>query len=154
MTKLCSLVLLRAVGGCLEGDGVTTPVDEAVPFFGAPQFSHIPPGPPPRPQTWVDGELFNGVVTPAHFDPASDPFDQLYTCGGNGMFLDDVPLISDSKPGDQDYNGGRWHLNVFVDGDSCDGTADGDGASSFNVADYVSTDVYFECPLLPVRRRN
>ena len=60
----------------------------------------------PRPQTWVDCERFDGVVTPANFDPESDPFDELYT-GGNG-FLDGVPLISESKPGDQDYNGGRW----------------------------------------------
>jgi len=35
----------------------------------------------PRPQTWVDGELFDGVVTPATFDPASDPFDQVYAGG-------------------------------------------------------------------------
>ena len=36
----------------------------------------------PRPQTWVDDELFNGVVTPATFDPESDPFDELYSCTG------------------------------------------------------------------------
>ena len=37
----------------------------------------------PRPQTWVDGKLLEGVVTPANFDPASDTFDERYT-GGNG----------------------------------------------------------------------
>ena len=30
-------------------------------------------GPLDRPQTWVDCELFKGVVTPATFDPESDP---------------------------------------------------------------------------------
>ena len=45
----------------------------------------------PRPQTWVDCTLFNGVVTPATFDPASDPFDELYA-GGNG-FKDGAPLM-------------------------------------------------------------
>ncbi len=39
-------------------------------------------GPRPRPQSWVDCELFAGVVTPATFDPESDPFDELY---GGGM---------------------------------------------------------------------
>ncbi len=57
-------------------------------------------GPRPRPQSWVDCELFAGVVTPATFDPESDPFDELYA-GGEG-FLDGVPLISEAKPGDQD----------------------------------------------------
>ena len=147
MTKLCSLLLLLAVVGCT--DGVTTPVDEAVPFLGAPQFSHQG-GPRPRPQTWVDGELFNGVVTPATFDPASEPFDELYECGVGGK--DGVPLVSESKPGDQDYNGGRWHLNVLKEGKSCDGTAD--RVEDLTLADFESTDMYFECPLLPVRRRN
>ena len=50
-------------------------------------------------------------MTPATFDPASDPFDELYT-GGNG-FLNGVPLVAESKPGDQDYNGGRWHKNAL-----------------------------------------
>ena len=55
-------------------------------------------GPRPRPQTWVDCELFDGVVTIATFKPPSEAFDELYT-GGNG-FLNGVPLISESGPGD------------------------------------------------------
>ena len=106
-------------------------------------------GPRPRPQTWVDGELFDGVVTPANFDPSSDPFDELYTCGVAGRFKSGVPLISESKPGDQDYNGGRWHLNVLKDGKTCDGTAD--RVENLNLGDFESTDTYFECPLLPRR---
>ncbi len=106
-------------------------------------------GPNGRPQAWVDGQLFDGVVTPAHFDPASEPFDELYTCDGVGMFKDGVPLISEAKPGDQDYNGGRWHLNIFIEGASCDGTAD--SVEDLTLADFESTDLYFECPLLPVR---
>lgn len=145
MKKLCSLMFLLAVGGCFESDGVTTPVDEAVPFLGAPQFSRARP----RPQTWVDGERFNGVVTPATFDPASDPFDELYT-GGNG-FLDGVPLISESKPGDQDYNGGRWHLNVLREDVDPDKYAEADRVEDLDLNDFESTGTYFECPLLPAR---
>ena len=105
--------------------------------------------PRPRPQTWVDHELFDGVVTPAMFDPASDPFDELYT-GGDG-FKDVVPLISESKPGDQDYNGGRWHMNVLKDGVPADRYANASSVDDLDLNDFESTDMYFECPLLPRR---
>ena len=87
----------------------------------------------PRPQTWVDGELFDGVVTPATFDPASDPFDELYT-GGNG-FRDGKPLISESKPGDQDYSGGRWHLNVLKVGVDPDKYANADRVEDLDLVE-------------------
>lgn len=112
-------------------------------------------GPLDRPQTWVDGELFAGVVTPATFDPESDPFDELYSCGPGGGFLNGVPLISDSRPGDQDYNGGRWHLNLITNPADCASkyaAADRDG--DLTAADFTSTDMYFECPLLPRRGNN
>ena len=112
MRKLLLLAALVTTAGCEEGPGVTMPVAEAQPSFasvvGEAHRALM------RPQSWVDGELFAGVVTPAKFSPASDPFDELYA-GGNG-FLNDVPLISESKPGDQDYNGGRWHMNVLKEG--------------------------------------
>ena len=103
----------------------------------------------PRPQTWVDGELFAGVVTPATFNPESDPFDELYA-GGNG-FKDGVPLISESKPGDQDYNGGRWHLNVLKADVDPNKYANATGDGDLDLNDFESTDQYFECPLLPRR---
>ncbi len=103
----------------------------------------------PRPETWVDGERFGGVVTPATFDPANGNFDELYMCGAAGTFKDGVPLISDAGPSDMDYNGGRWHLNVLKAGRTCPSTADSD--ADLNLADFQSADVYFECPLLPRR---
>ena len=103
----------------------------------------------PRPETWVDGERFGGVVTSATFSPSSGNFDELYMCGAAGTFKDGVPLISDAGPGDTDYNGGRWHLNVLKAGRTCPSTADSD--ADLNLADFQSTDVYFECPLLPRR---
>ncbi|MCH7717076.1 MAG: hypothetical protein IH876_13160 [Gemmatimonadetes bacterium] len=106
-------------------------------------------GPNPRPHSWVDGELFAGVVTPATFNPASDPFDELYA-GGNG-FKDGVPLISESKPGDPDYNGGRWHLNVLKEGVDLDKYENADRVEDLDLDDFESTDSYFECPLLPRR---
>jgi hypothetical protein len=103
-------------------------------------------GPLPRPETWVDGERFAGVVTPATFDPANGRFDELYMCTDGSTFKDGVPLISDSGPGDPDYNGGRWHLNVST---NCDSTAD--SVEDLDLSAFQSTNTYFECPLLPRR---
>jgi hypothetical protein len=105
-------------------------------------------GPLGRATVWVDGELFGTVVTPAVFDPANGPYDELYVCG-NGTFKDDVPLISEAKPGDQDYNGGRWHLNTLKDGRTCNAGAD--SVEDLTLDDFQSEDMYFECPLLPMR---
>ena len=104
-------------------------------------------GPNPRPATWVDCELFRGVVTPTAFDPQNGPFDELYT-GGNG-FKNGVPLISESKPGDQDYNGGRWHVNALKAGVSPDKYANACTVEDLDLGDFDSTSNYFECPLLP-----
>ena len=103
----------------------------------------------PRPQIWADCELFNSVVTPATFKPQSEPFDELYT-GGNG-FRNGTPLISDTKPGDQDYNGGRWHLNVLKEGVDPDKYANACSDEELDLNDFISTTNYFECPLLPRR---
>lgn len=106
--------------------------------------------PRPRPSAWVDCELFAGVVTPATFDPSSGNFDELYA-GGNG-FKSGAPLISESKPGDQDYNGGRWHLNVLKGSISADKYMNACTVEDLDLSDFESTSDYFECPLLPGRR--
>ena len=118
-------------------------------------------GPNPRPQTWADGELFAGVVTPATFNPASDPFDELYhgIVGQDGAsqgdgFLNGVPLISESKPGDQAYNGGRWHLNILRSGVPAAKYKNAKGVDDLDLNDFISTNNYFECPLLPRRGNN
>ena len=111
-----------------------------------------PGGPRDRPESWVDGERFSGVVTPATFDPANGNFDELYA-GCPGGFKYGVPLISESKPGDQDYNGGRWHLNLITNVADCADYADADRVESLSLSEFTSTDMYFECPLLPRRGR-
>ena len=108
-------------------------------------------GPNPRPQTWVDCERFDGLVTPATFNPERHPFDELYA-GGAG-FKNGVPLISESKPGDADYNGGRWHMNVLKDGVPEDRYANACSVEDLDLSDFDSTGNYFECPLLPRRGR-
>ena len=106
-------------------------------------------GPNPRPTTWADCELFDGVVTNTHFGPSAGNFDELYL-GGNG-FKDRVPLISEAKPGDADYNGGRWHANRLKAGVDPNKYANACRVEELNLSDFESTDRYFECPLLPRR---
>jgi len=108
-------------------------------------------GPNPRPQTWVDCVLYDGVVPNTSLKPNADSFDELYT-GGNG-FQDDVPLISDAAPGDTDYNGGRWHLNTLKAGVDPDKYANACSVEDLDLNDFDATDVYFEGPLLPRRHR-
>lgn len=108
-------------------------------------------GPRPRPQSWADGLLFDGVVTPTAFRPTAGNFDELYV--NPGGFRDGVNLISESKPGDQDYNGGRWHVNVLRAGVPAGKYANADRVEMLDLADFESTDDYFECPLLPRRGR-
>ena len=91
----------------------------------------------------------NRRVTPTTFSPESDPFDELYA-GGSG-FKNGVPLISESKPGDGDFNGGRWHMNVLKDSVPADKYANACKVEDLDLNDFMSTPNYFECPLLPVR---
>lgn len=101
----------------------------------------------PRPHSWGDCELFMSVVTPTALPP-NGPFDELY---GGAEFLDGIPLISESKPGDQDYNGGRWHLNVLKEGVDPDKYANACSDADLDLDDFESTSNYFVCPLLPRR---
>lgn len=108
--------------------------------------------PLPQPQAWVECEKFNGVVTATAFKANSDAFDELYT-GGDG-FLDGAPLISDAGPNDTNYNGGRWHLNVLKSTVPSGKYSSTCSAQALDPNDFESTNVYFECPLFPVRGNN
>jgi len=108
-----------------------------------------------RPTVWADCELFQSVVTPNSFKPTAGNFDQAYTAGNvGGSFGDGVPLISDAKPGDQDFNGGRWHVNVLRGDVDPAKYMDACSFEDLDPADFVSTSNYFECPLLPRRGNN
>lgn len=105
-------------------------------------------GPLPRPDSWADCERFEGVITPNAL-PVKGNFDELYLSPGG--FRDGVPLISESKPGDSDYNGGRWHLNVLRAGVNPAKYAGACRVEALDLNDFESTDRYFTCPLLPRR---
>jgi hypothetical protein len=98
---------------------------------------------------WADGELYRTNATPATFRPGQGNFDELYNTGGNGTFADGVEAISEAAPGDQDYNGGRWHVNLLKDDVDPMKYADATSVEDLDLDDFVSTDTYFECPLRP-----
>ena len=107
----------------------------------------------PRPTTWVDCISFAGVVTQTAFKPKACKFDELYMMPRYG-FKDGSPIISESKPGDQDYNGGRWHLNLIKEGVYSAKYSSACSVEDLTLNDFTSTDKYFECPLLPRKANN
>ncbi len=60
---------------------------------------------PPGIGFYVDDALYRTVGTPTDFSNTGAPahsFDTIYALGG------DLLNVAESKPGDRDYNGGRW----------------------------------------------
>ena len=79
---------------------------------------------------WADGELFGTVGTPTSLPPHG-PFDKLY----QGNFKDGVGAISESKPGDKDWNGGRWDVYVLKMGVTTD-YSNADKVEDLNLNDF------------------
>ena len=143
-----AMTLLLAVG-CSEGDDMQDDMqllqEQELTLFETLSNDVTISAKRPRPTIWADCMKYSGVVVPATFKPESDPFDELYMIPTGSK--DGVNLISDSKPGDQDYNGGRWHLNVLKDGVSADKYANACSEEDLDLNDFVSTDNYFGCPM-------
>jgi hypothetical protein len=62
-------------------------------------------GGPPSVGFYVDGDLYRTVGTPTDFSDTGAPastYDKIYGLG-NGL-----RNVAEAKPGDTDYNGGRW----------------------------------------------
>jgi hypothetical protein len=62
-------------------------------------------GGPPAVGFYVDGSLYRTVGTPTDLTDTGAPahsFDTIYALGGTLL------NVAEAKPGDRDYNGGRW----------------------------------------------
>jgi hypothetical protein len=142
MYRINVLIVLAAIaiggiaGGC--ANEVTSPGDTNTSYMEKVGRGNI----------WSDGTLYRTVGTPATFSPDHGKFDQLYVTGGNGTFADGVTSISESHPGDRDYNGGRWHVNELNADVDPEKYADATSVDDLDLSDFHSTDTYFECPLL------
>jgi hypothetical protein len=97
-----------------------------------------------RGMIWADGELFETFGTPTEFNPENGPFDILV----HGNFRNGIGAIAESKPGDQDFNGGRW--NVYdPKTDLGNKYENADSFEDLDLNDFEASGIYFECPMLP-----
>jgi hypothetical protein len=111
---------------------------------------------------WAHGELYSTVLTTNSFKmPPAHSVDTLYNFSMSG--LEGQRPISDAAPGDTDYNGGRWSVNMvmFTAAGKAAHDPDGDGIVNFELTDagmidhhvqlghleILETDIYFSCPL-------
>jgi hypothetical protein len=63
-------------------------------------------GGPPKLSFYIDDVQYRTVGTPTDFTNTGAPsftYDKIYNLGGNGLVN-----VADAKPGDTDFNGGRW----------------------------------------------
>jgi hypothetical protein len=67
--------------------------------------SAVAAGGPPKVGFYVDDHLYRTVGTPTDFSGTGAPassYDHIYALG------DGLMNVADAKPGDRDFNGGRW----------------------------------------------
>jgi hypothetical protein len=111
-------------------------------------------GGPPSLAFYVDGARYRTVGTPTDFSRTGAPassYDRIYVLGG------DLVNVAEAKPGDRDFNGGRWMVlpvtwNVTpVQLTSAEQVEALDANGSLSIADAPVT--LFECPVIPVGGR-
>ena len=63
------------------------------------------------PAFWIDGDLYRTVATPTDLSNTGAPdstFDAIYSFGGAQR------NVAEAKPGDTDFNGGRWQVHELA----------------------------------------
>lgn len=90
-------------------------------------------GPPAPDAFYVDDELYRTVGTPTDL-PDHGPKDGIYVFQG----LDGQTPVAEAKPGDQDYNGGRWQVIVlrFTESGKAAHDPDNDGMVNFQLTNW------------------
>ena len=111
-------------------------------------------GGPPHIGFYVDGSQYRTVGTPTDFTHSGAPahtYDAIYALGGNLL------NVADAKPGDRDYNGGRWqvfgvtwHVPAYQL-TSAEGVWEAQDDGDLTVSDEPMAS--FECPVVPVGGR-
>lgn len=113
---------------------------------------------------WAHGTLYGTVATPTAFNlPPVQSTDTIYSFMLSG--LTGQRSVSESAPGDRNYNGGRWSVKAvfFTDQGKAVHDPDNDGQVNFELTSaeqvlqhaalghltIIDTSIYFECPLLP-----
>ena len=109
-------------------------------------------GGPPAPAFYVDDVLYRTIGTPTDLSGTGAPahsYDRIYALGAGLM------NVSEAKPGDRDYNGGRWMVlpvtwavgvtPVQLTSDAAILEAAGDGLLTIG-----APVKYFVCPVIPM----
>jgi len=111
-------------------------------------------GGPPSLAFYVDGAQYRTVGTPTDFSGTGAPassYDRIYVLGG------DLAAVAEAKPGDRDYNGGRWMVLPVtwhvapVQLTSAEQVEAMAANGSLHIADAPVK--LFECPVIPVGGR-
>jgi hypothetical protein len=118
---------LTVTGPILRKLSVSLALVAALFALAVPAFARTVPD-----AIWSDGRLFGTVITPTSL-PDQGSFDKLYNFGMSG--LDGQRSISESKPGDQDFNGGRWevYLVTYTPAGTEHFDPDGDGTVNYEL---------------------
>ena len=113
---------------------------------------------------WAHGVIYGTVATPTSFNlPPAQSTDTIYSFMLSG--LTGQRSVSESAPGDRNYNGGRWSVKLvfFTDQGKAVHDPDNDGNVNFELTSaeqvqahealghltIMETSIYFECPLRP-----
>ncbi len=115
--------------------------------------SSVAAGGPPALSFYVDGVRYRTVGTPSDFSDTGAPassFDRIYALGSG------LANVAEAKPGDQDFNGGRWMVLPVtwaagvapVQLTSAEEVAAAAAAGLLTIAS--SPVKLFECPVIPV----
>ena len=112
-------------------------------------------GGPPQIGFYVDGDPYRTIGTPTDFTRTGAPahsYDAIYALGAGLL------NVAEAKPGDRDYNGGRWqvfgvewHVSPYQLTSAEDVWAAAHNGE-LTVAD--SPMASFECPVIPVGGRH
>jgi hypothetical protein len=96
MNRFTRATLVALPAAALAGLGVTGPAHAA--GVSGPAF-------------WIDGELYRTVATPTDLSGTGAPdstYDAIYSFAGNQR------NVAEAKPGDRDFNGGRWQVHQLT----------------------------------------
>lgn len=109
---------------------------------------------------WADDHLYGTVATPTELPPHG-PTDRIYAFAN----LPGQRSVAEAKPGDRDYNGGRWQVTVltFTEEGLAVHDEDGNGMADFELTSWEQVQEHiglghlevagpgprFVCPLLP-----
>lgn len=121
-------------------------------------------GPPALDAIWADDVLYATVATPTEL-PDKGPKDGLYVFDvENFEGPEGQRPVAEAKPGDKDYNGGRWQVTVlkFTEEGISVHDSDGDGIVDFELTNWEQVEEHigfghfevvgegpsFVCPLI------